>query len=145
MTRDQSNILWIGLFLVVAYVFTDIRVRDLIFGRESVAHAAEPASFTVFSVGSPSSTGNGQTNSGNPPSVNGVASPTVGGTATPVLNKWWVASFGARNDIYQAPSAIIAQAKHPTWSVAGPFASKAAAQSFAGTGTKTGGVLLLCH
>ncbi len=83
MTKEQSNILWIGLFLVVVYVFTDIRVRDLIFGRESVAHAAEPTSFTVFS-GSPASTGNGQTNAGNPPSINGVASPVTGGTATPV-------------------------------------------------------------
>jgi hypothetical protein len=142
MTREQSNILWVGLFLVVAYVFTDIRVRNLIFGRESVAHPAEPASFTLYNVGSPSSTGNGQSNTGNAPTINGVASPTIGGTATPV-SKWWVASFGSKKDVYQALTAITAQAKHPTWTIAGPFASKSAAQSFAGT--SGGSVLVLCH
>lgn len=84
MTKEQSNILWVGLFLVVAYVFTDIRVRNLVFGREQVAHPAETTSFTLYNVGSPSSTGNGQSNTGNSPTINGVASPTVGGTATPV-------------------------------------------------------------
>lgn len=140
MTKEQSNILWVGLFLVVAYVFTDIRVRNLIFGRESVAHPAETTSFTMFNA--PGSTGNGQSNTGNSPTINGVASPVTGGTATPV-QKWWVASRGSQTDVYQALSAITAQAKHPTWTIAGPFASKAAAQSFAGT--SGGSVLVLCH
>jgi hypothetical protein len=48
---------------------------------------------------------------------------------------WWVATYGARSDVYQAATAFTAQARHPTWTVAGPFASRAAAQSFAGGGS----------
>lgn len=47
---------------------------------------------------------------------------------------WWVATFGAQKDIYSAGSAITAQARHPTWTLAGPFASQAAATSFANGG-----------
>ena len=47
---------------------------------------------------------------------------------------WYVASFGASSDVYQASSATAAKARHPTWTIAGPFPSKAAAQSFAGGG-----------
>lgn len=51
---------------------------------------------------------------------------------------WWLATFGAQQDIYQAASASAAQAKHPLWTIAGPFASKAAAQGNA-SGSSGGG------
>lgn len=41
---------------------------------------------------------------------------------------WWLATFGAQKDVYQASSASAAQARHPTWTIAGPYASQAAAQ-----------------
>jgi len=50
---------------------------------------------------------------------------------------WYVASFNARSDVYQAASALTAQAKHPTWTIAGPFASQAAATAFAGGGSSS--------
>jgi|SRR5690348_5355848 len=48
---------------------------------------------------------------------------------------WYVASSGAQHDVYQSVSALTAQARHPTWTIAGPFASQSAAQAFAGGGT----------
>lgn len=48
---------------------------------------------------------------------------------------WWVDQSGGRSDVFSAPSEQAAQARHPTWTVAGPFASQAAAQSFARGGS----------
>lgn len=79
MTRQQQTILWIGLFLVIVYLFTDVNVRNLFFNRGSQKSPATTSSFTVFS-GSPASTGNGQSNSGNAPSIQGnVGIPTPQG------------------------------------------------------------------
>jgi hypothetical protein len=50
---------------------------------------------------------------------------------------WYVAQHGAQSDVYQAASALTAQAKHPTWTIAGPFASQAAAAAFAGGGSSS--------
>jgi len=72
MTRQQSTILWIGLFLVVVYLFTDTSVRDVVFNRNQ-KNPTVTSSFTVLTPAA-SSTGNGQSNSGN--------SPTVPGTVT---------------------------------------------------------------
>jgi hypothetical protein len=58
-------------------------------------------------------------------------------TTTGTSSSWWVASFGASTDVYQAASASAAQAKHPTWTIAGPYSSKSAAGG-SGTAAPTG-------
>jgi hypothetical protein len=51
---------------------------------------------------------------------------------------WYVASFGATTKVFQAASASAAQSRYPTYTIAGPFASKAAAQAFAKGGSSAG-------
>lgn len=80
MNKQQAYVMWIGLLLLLAYLFTDASVRNMIFGRGSGAKTSTntflasavsglPAGGSITPAsGLPSSTGNGQ-NNGNPPKV----------------------------------------------------------------------------
>jgi hypothetical protein len=45
---------------------------------------------------------------------------------------WWVATRGASVRVFQSSSAVTAKATYPTYTIAGPFSSQAAASSLAG-------------
>lgn len=68
MSREQSYILWIGLGLLLVYFFSDINIRDMLFGRKNYKPATTNAFLDslVTQIGSSGIpvTGNGHTNGG---------------------------------------------------------------------------------
>jgi hypothetical protein len=46
MNKYQTYILWIGLVIVLVYLFTDSSVRDAIFGRNASASTASNVTLT---------------------------------------------------------------------------------------------------
>jgi hypothetical protein len=69
MSKQQEYILWIGIFLLLVYLFTDVNVRDLIFNRGSGAVSQTNTFAADIQAGLPSSTGNTHSNTGNTGSV----------------------------------------------------------------------------
>jgi hypothetical protein len=57
VSRDQANILWIGLLLAVLYLFTDANIRNMIFGRGSSKPKVTTSSFNLTSPSTSSGTG----------------------------------------------------------------------------------------
>lgn len=64
MTKEQNIILWIGLGLVLVYLFTGNILASFTKKTTTVSSAGPALTIQDFG-GLPSSTGNGQSNSGN--------------------------------------------------------------------------------
>jgi hypothetical protein len=69
MSRYQDLILWIGLGLVLVYLFTDANVRNTLFNRSGTKPTPTAALTLADFQGLPSSVGNTQSNTGNTGSV----------------------------------------------------------------------------
>ena len=92
MSKQQNMILWVGLGLVMLYLFTDVNFRNSLFGRNGTgignkaantiknalgnkgkttsSNTSPASSLTLDSfLGVPSTTGNTQSNTGNNGSV----------------------------------------------------------------------------
>jgi hypothetical protein len=50
MTQQQKGIIWIGVLVVLVFLFTDPTFRDKLFGRGASKPAATKAAFTTAEI-----------------------------------------------------------------------------------------------